>query len=127
MRFLLILLLLLLPVSAHALGDDLPPVYDIILLSGEDYSLTLDMTYNTKPVILTGNTYTAQCKDSSNAVFANMSAYASPSTTGRIVVKLSNSQTAATAGKVGTWKLIQQTVGGIISYIVSGKCTGRTL
>lgn len=127
MRYLLITILLLLPVSVLAVGDDLPPTYDILMLGGEDYQLTMDFAYNGTPVILTGNTFTAQCVDSNNAIFANYSVTAPSNKPGRVAVKLSNRQTPGTVGKIGTWKLVQRTATGVVTYIMYGKCVGRSL
>jgi hypothetical protein len=127
MKLLILLIALLAPVSCFAatVGDDPPPSYDILMLAGEDYQLLLTMANNHQPIDLTGNTYVMQFRSAPNGtLFASYSANAViPASSGQISGRLSKAQTTKLIGKTGVWDLLQRTAAGLVSYIMTGKCS----
>ena len=125
-RYLLIIALLfslsvaegLAPLPALAIGDDPPPSYDIIMLAGADYSLTLTLANNGTPIDQTGNTYVAQFRSApGSSIFASYSCNSPAPVSGQIQCRLSKAQTLALSGKAGVWDLLLQSPSGTVEYL----------
>ena len=126
MKALLTLILLL--ITSSALAFD-PGTYDIAMLAGEDYRLTLKLTDSTGSAMnLTGCSYAAQFRSApapTGSVFATYSTSVTSAGTGTISVRLSRAQTSLSSGKSGLWDLKQTDSTGLVSYILTGKCSVR--
>jgi hypothetical protein len=103
-----------------------PGPYDIVSQAGEDYRMVFYRAdASGTRITVTGNTYAAQCRSApapAGSVFFNYSARVASATTDQVEVKLSKAQTLQHSGKSGVWDLKQTTPGGLVSYLLSGKC-----
>jgi len=120
--FIVLILCLTLSPFAQALE---PGTYDLTMLAGEDFSLSLQLKDgNGQNMDLTGYNYKAQFRQSAaptGVIYANLSTVFTSYTGGRFNVKLSRAQTATNSNKSGIWDLQQTDSGGKVSYILSGK------
>lgn len=133
MRLLVVVSLLLLIVTAQIQAveqPNLPTNFDIIMLAGADYSLTV-MIRDAAGQFTNMSTpsYTAQFRSTAypvGTIFANFSAVrVRVPTTQKIGIslRLSKAQTNALSGRSGLWDLKQTASDGLVSYILTGKCS----
>jgi len=111
---------------------NLPTNFDIIMLAGADYSLTVMIRDNGGSFLnMSSPSYVAQFRSSSypaGTIFGNFSAVrVRVPTTGLIGIdlRMSKAQTAALSGRSGVWDMKQTLTSGLVSYILTGKCTVR--
>ena len=115
--------------SRAAEQPNLPTAFDIVMLAGADYLLTIQVKDNLGSLlVLNVNTYKAQFRSTTypvGTIFANFSTIPRPGNTTILDVKLSKAQTAALTGRSGVWDLKQTAPTGLVSYIMSGKAVVR--
>ena len=115
--------------SRAAEQPNLPTNFDMVMLAGADYLLTIQVKDNLGALLtLSTNTYKAQFRSTTypvGTVFANFSTIPRPGFTTILDVKLSKAQTAALTGRSGVWDLKQTAPTGFVSYIMSGKAFVR--
>lgn len=119
---------------------NLPTQFDIVMLAGADYLLSVPMKLsNGQPYDMTFNTYAAQFRPAPGGPL-----YANFSTSSRWVqsryssngvqlsasypvldIKMSNRLTKPLSGKTGLWDLKQSAPNGFVSYPLSGKVSVR--
>lgn len=131
LRSLLIpLLLLAFATSSPAQGqNDLPTPFDMVMLAGADYRLSIvNTTAAGLAVNITGYTYYAQFREApapAGALFASYSASVVDAAAGKLSVRLSRAQTWALSGKTGIWDLLQIDNTGKATFIAAGQVAVR--
>lgn len=124
------LLLSLLSFPSYAQNqNDLPTQFDIVMLAGADYLLSLKITDPSgAPINVTGYQFAAQFREApapSGTLFATYSTSIVSATAGQIRIKLSKARTMNLTGKVGLWDLLQIDSAGRYSFLVGGKASVR--
>lgn len=108
--------------------NDLPSPFDMVMLSGADYSLSVQITNpaDGTPVNISGYQYFAQFRSApapTGILFATYSTSIVNSMQGQMKVKLSKAQTANLTGKSGIWDLLQLDTSSKATFLLSGKAT----
>jgi len=124
MNRLILLIACLALLAGTAYTADPIPTRDITMRAGADYRLLFSRKYNGQPIDLTGCNYYGQFRGANGELFANFSSNAvTPTTSGRISVRLSHRQTLKLSGKAGIWDLLEVNSSGVQTYIMGGKAS----
>jgi hypothetical protein len=119
------LLVLCSPLHAATSHIDMPTPFDITMLAGSDFSLSLKSTNELGTTIdLTGYQFRAQFRSApapAGVVFANYSISIMNAPSGLFQVTLSRFKTLSLSGKSGVWDLLQTDPSGKVVYLISGK------
>lgn len=118
-------------VSAFAASShiDLPVPFDLVMLAGGDFSLTLKSTDELGSVRdLTGHSFTAQFRSASapaGILYAQYSTAIVTPESGLFQVSLNRFKTLTLSGKTGVWDLFQVDPTGKVTYLIGGKAAVR--
>jgi hypothetical protein len=126
LKLLVVTLFLLLPVSAMAQGkNDQPTPFDIVMMSGADYQLSIKNTdANGAAINLTGYQYASQFRSApspAGVLFATYSTSIVSAAAGEFKIELSRTKTRALSGNSGVWDLLQIDATGKETYLLSGR------
>lgn len=128
-RLLLILWLALATCAGAQSQNDLPTQFDLVMLAGADYTLSIKNTDTAGAAVnITGYQFAAQFRAApapAGALFATYSTAITNAPAGQFKVTLSKAQTTKLSGQSGIWDLLQIDAAGKATYLLTGKAAVR--